>query len=121
MRYRRSQESGQAAALLLATLAAVGVGLAVVGIGAGVAATHARADAAADLAALAGASHLVVGHDQVRACERAGSVAAANGAVQTRCRGEGGTLLVTVEVEAVLLGIPVLVSGSARAGPGPGA
>ncbi|MCF6377951.1 flp pilus-assembly TadE/G-like family protein [Nocardioides KLBMP 9356] len=72
-----------------------------------------RAQAAADLAALAGASHL----DD--ACGRAGEVATANGAVLEGCRLAGDE--VTVEVSVPGPDVPrrdVRLTAEARAGPG---
>ncbi len=54
--------------------------------------------AAADLAALAGASAMVV--DPQRACSRAEATARANAAILTRCRSEGVEVWVTVRAPA---------------------
>ena len=88
-----------------------------VSIGTGVAVAHAKADGAADLAALAGAGRLSAGTSLEGACARAERVAARNDAIVTGCAGEGRTLLVTVAVEAVVVGMRVRVPSVARAGP----
>lgn len=74
------------------------------------------ADAAADLAALAGAAAMASGED---ACIAAGSVASANRARMRVCRPEGEELYVEVEVSTTgLLGRgEVELQGRARAGP----
>ena len=110
------QESGAAA--LLAT-ACVGVlvllGAALVVVGAMVA-DHRRAQAAADLAALSGATALQRGQD---ACAEAGRVAAANEARLERCLVEGQDVLVSVRVTGPRwLGQQGDLEGRARAGPG---
>ncbi|HLL64705.1 MAG TPA: Rv3654c family TadE-like protein [Micromonosporaceae bacterium] len=88
----------------------LGVGLAVVVLAGGLAvaagslvASH-RAQAAADLGALAGARDAIAGEQA--ACARAGGVVAANAARMVGCRLVGLDLTVTAEV--------------ARSGPGPG-
>ncbi len=71
-----------------------------------------RAQAAADLAALAGATHLL------DACARAGEIAAANAASLETCRLDGDD--VTVEVSVAGPRVPwrdVRVTAEARAGP----
>lgn len=81
--------------------------------GAAVVARH-RAEAAADLAALAGAARAMAG--EPAACARAGVIAAANGARLVTCRLDGWDLVVDVVVTpGVALG--GLATASARAGP----
>lgn len=61
----------------------------------GVVATHRQAEAAADLAALAGAQAVQQGRD---GCAQAAHVAARNGAALDRCGRQGFNVLVTVSV-----------------------
>ncbi|GAB7191613.1 hypothetical protein NUM3379_23210 [Kineococcus sp. NUM-3379] len=92
----------------------------VAALGSAAAARH-RAEAAADLAALA-AADVVLGRaaDAGGACGRAGRVATAHGALLTSCAvAPDGS--VTVEVRCTPGGAPALLgpaSASARAGPG---
>jgi secretion/DNA translocation related TadE-like protein len=91
------------------------IGIAVVLTGAAVVARH-RAGAAADLAALAGATRAVHGAD---ACGEAERLAMANAAQLTGCEVEpGGRVLVTVSVP-VSLGRLGVFSAAARARAGP--
>jgi secretion/DNA translocation related TadE-like protein len=93
---------------LLATVALVGAG-----VGA-VVATHRRVAAAADLAALAGASAVGSARDP---CAAATDVAAANGAVLSRCELDGAVVSVVAH-----RGLPDALGGhdlSARARAGP--
>lgn len=84
-------------------------------VGSAVTARH-RAQAAADLAALAGAGQIVSG--QVAACGSASSVAQAMQAAVAACTVEGLDVVVTVEVPVRLgrFGIQV-AHAAARAGP----
>lgn len=106
------------AASLLATaclgvLLLLGMALGVVGA---MVADHRRAQAAADLAALAGAAALQSGQD---GCARASRVASANAATLTTCRVEGRDVLVTVRTAGPRwLGQVGDLEGRARAGPG---
>ncbi len=86
-------------------------------LGAAVAARH-RAEAAADLAALAAAGVAVEGSRT--ACDRAAEIAAAMGGTVTSCGLAGWDALVEVEV-AVPLALPGTsgATGRARAGPDP--
>lgn len=111
------RDSGGATALLLASLGALVLGLAVVQVGVGAAVAHGRADSAADLAALAGAGRLVTGAGVPASCAHATAVAADNGATVTGCVARTGSLLVTVGVDVVVLGVPARVTSVARAGP----
>ena len=76
-----------------------------------------RADAAADLAALAGAGRATEGAEA--ACGRAKSIALESGARLAHCRLEGQDVLVSVTVDVVApMGIGALtVVSRARAGP----
>lgn len=100
-------------AALIAVLLAIAVAAGVVG--AAIIGRH-RAQAAADLAALAGAAAVPAGAGA--ACARAGGVARAMRTEPTGCRLDDLDLLVTVEI-AVQLGRWTLGSarGAARAGP----
>ncbi len=105
---------GGAATILVVAMAGVLMfvmtGLAAAG---GLVTAQRRAQAAADLAALAGASRL----DE--ACAEAGEIAAANTAALEVCRVDGRD--VTVEVSVPGPRVPwrdVRVSAEARAGPG---
>ncbi|MFS8499594.1 MAG: flp pilus-assembly TadE/G-like family protein [Micromonosporaceae bacterium] len=88
-------------------------GLAATSLGAAQVARH-QAQAAADLAALAGAPQAVRGPDA--ACQRAAEIAAANRARLVGCRVEGLDVVVTVEVGSTLPA-PRPASATARAGP----
>jgi secretion/DNA translocation related TadE-like protein len=79
-------------------------------------ATRHRAEAAADLAALAAAQHAVRG--QQVACARAGQIATAMGGVLAECGLLGWEALVTVRVAAPFTLLTAgEAAGSARAGP----
>jgi secretion/DNA translocation related TadE-like protein len=74
-----------------------------------------QAEAAADLAALAGAQAAVDGDD---ACEAARRIAAANHGALTRCEVDGEIVEVRVDVDGSrLLGRIWTLTGRARAGP----
>ena len=109
----KRSERGAATVLVVAmagVLMFVMTGLAAAG---GLVTSQRRAQAAADLAALAGASHL----DE--ACASAGQVAFANGAALESCRLYGDVVTVTVSVAGPR--VPwraVRVTAEARAGPG---
>jgi secretion/DNA translocation related TadE-like protein len=121
---RTSRDGGSGSVLLVAivaVLAAVGAGLGLLGQAA--VARH-RAEAAADLAALAAADALL-GRAAGEPCRRASRAAAANQARVTDCRpGPGSDVVVSVEVDAGG-GLRRLGAGlgtaraSARAGPVP--
>lgn len=114
-RLRRRDDEGAATVwaaglLLLVTF----VALALAGVG-GVLVAHRQAQAAADLAALAGAGALQDGED---ACSVATAIAARNGASLVECREEGIEVVVTARVTAD--GVPAgpwHLVGRARAGP----
>jgi secretion/DNA translocation related TadE-like protein len=101
----------------LAGLLAVVMLTATVGLAAGTAvlARH-RAEAAADLAALAGAARIAEG--EADGCAAARKVAAANGGRVSACvrTGEDLDVMVSAPVEVVGLGV-LAVSARARAGP----
>ncbi|HEY6933764.1 MAG TPA: Rv3654c family TadE-like protein, partial [Marmoricola sp.] len=76
---------------------------------------HRRAEAAADLAALAGGGALVEGRD---ACDVAAEVAHRNGASLATCRAGTDSVAVVVTVAGpTLLGLAARLPGRARAGP----
>ncbi|MGB0962591.1 MAG: Rv3654c family TadE-like protein [Mycobacterium sp.] len=85
------------AAAMIAALAVVTVGGA--HVGAAVIARH-RAQAAADLAALAGAAYLPAGADT--ACAQAAVLARAMGTIALTCAAEGLDLVVTVEASTAV-------------------
>jgi secretion/DNA translocation related TadE-like protein len=86
-------------------------------LGAAVIARH-RAEAAADLAALAAAGVAVEGPEA--ACRRAGEVAGAMGGTLTSCRLSGWDALVEVRVPVALAAPGIdTAAGRARAGPVP--
>lgn len=102
---------------MLAAVGAAGM-LVVLGLGLQVAsatiARH-RAEAAADLAALAGAAELLSGREA--ACGRAGRIASANGASVQNCEVLDLDLRVTVRIDVNLGPIGASATGRARAGP----
>jgi secretion/DNA translocation related TadE-like protein len=114
----RSREADERGAATLIVLALSGllmfVGLALSGVAA-IVLTQRSAQAAADLAALAGASAAVAGAD---ACTAAGDIAAANGAALARCELAGTVVTIAVRVDGPLLGTRRYdVTAQARAGP----
>jgi secretion/DNA translocation related TadE-like protein len=101
--------------LLAVGLVLLAAGLAGATVGAAHVARH-RAQAAADLGALAGAVHAIEG--QPAACARAAEIVTANGARLTSCELAGLDLTVTVAVApppVTGLGRPAVAT--ARAGP----
>lgn len=119
---RRSSEArserGAATVLVLAMAGVlVLVAAAVAGV-AGLVHAHRTAQAAADLAALAGAAEHLRGGG---GCARAATFAEANGARLVACRTAAGWLEVEVEVAPpVGLGLSEALRAVARAGPGSG-
>ena len=116
---RRPRDERAAATVLvtacLGLLLLVGCALAVV---TAMVAAHRSAQAAADLAALAGASAAQDGADP---CAAAGAVATANGARMARCALTGDEVTVEVVVPGPRwLGQPHDLSAAARAGPAGG-
>ena len=98
---------------MMAVLLAVAIGG--VYVGSAVIARH-RAQAAADLAAVAAAGHLVDGTDA--ACSRASGLAHAMSTAVTHCVVEDLDVVVTVEAAVALGGIGVgPAHATARAGP----
>ena len=80
----------------------------------GVVAGHRRAQSAADLSALAGATTLQSDGD---ACRRARVIAARNGAELRRCTVDGTEVVVVVSRSVRLPGLPMNLRARARAGP----
>lgn len=114
MRSAAHEERGSAtvyAVALMAVVLSVAAALAWAG---GAVVAHRRAQAAADLAALAGASHPESG------CARAEAVADANGASLLHCRAAGGHVWVMVEVIGPqMVGRVPRLAARAHAGPAP--
>jgi len=109
---RDRQDRGSASIwLLCAGAVVIAVGLAGALAAAAATARH-RAQAAADLGALAGARYAVAGG--AVACAHAGAIVEANGARMTGCHLDGLDLVVIVELPVAGLGT---VHGTARAGP----
>jgi secretion/DNA translocation related TadE-like protein len=118
VRTRRRTPPGQRGAATLLVTACLGVllllGCALAVVAAMVTA-HRSAQAAADLAALAGA---IAARDGGDPCAAAGSVAADNGAVLTGCSTDGAAVTVEVTVPGPRwLGQRHDLSAGARAGP----
>ena len=109
-------ERGSATVWVLAAgLVIVVAALAAVAVGAAIVARH-RAQAAADLAALAGAAHAVEGQDA--ACAWAARLAADNGGQLVACSLDGWDLTVSAAVApAGVAALAGTASASARAGP----
>ena len=76
-----------------------------------------RARAAADLAAISGATVLSSVVAPGDPCAMAGRVAAANGASVSACSVAGEDVTVSVTVSATILGLPRQAAAQARAGP----
>jgi secretion/DNA translocation related TadE-like protein len=112
---RRCDEAGAATLLVVAmsgVLLLVGLALGVVQA---MVVAHREAQAAADLAALAGAAAAAHGRDP---CPAAGAVAAANGAVLHGCTESDGGVRVAVTVSGPhWLGQDADLTAEARAGP----
>ncbi len=115
----RAGERGAATVLVVAMAAVVLlVGCAVAGA-VGLVVEHRRAQAAADLAALAAAQALQRGGD---ACREAAGLATRNGARLAGCEVHGAEVEVSTAVPGPeVVPWPVEVTGTARAGPAPAA
>jgi secretion/DNA translocation related TadE-like protein len=101
--------------VLAAGLVTVLVAMAATAVGAAIVARH-RAQAGADLAALAGAAHAVEGEEV--ACARAAELVQANGGRMVACHLEGWDLTVSAEVvPASVAALAGTAHASARAGP----
>lgn len=111
----RRDESGVATVWGVATIALLMVVAVVAFAVVAVVAGHRRAQAGADLAALAGAGAQRDGDD---ACAAARRIAGANGGELTRCVVDGWRVRVVVQVRVRgLLGHEHVLRGRARAGP----
>jgi secretion/DNA translocation related TadE-like protein len=111
----RVGEHGSASVLVVAMVAVLLVVGAALGVVAAMVRAHRIAQSGADLAALAGAHSLALGHD---GCLDAGRVAVANDVRLTGCRVEGRTLVVRVLAAGPhWLGQAGDLSAVARAGP----
>jgi secretion/DNA translocation related TadE-like protein len=114
VRRRRHGEDGAGTVLAVAMMGLlVTVTVAAAGI-VGVVAAHRRAQAAADLAALAGASALQDGADP---CGRAEAIAQRNGAELQRCQVHDWDVSVAVVSRLRLPGGSMELEGRGRAGP----
>lgn len=112
---RRPRNARGSATVLAAVLVAALAATSVLALGAGaVLVDHRRAQAAADLAALAGAAAAQEGAD---ACAAADGLARANGAVLETCEVSAQTVLVEVVVDTRFVELVGEVVGRARAGP----
>ncbi|NJC82028.1 flp pilus-assembly TadE/G-like family protein [Planosporangium mesophilum] len=111
----RSDRGSASLWLLGVALAVLAFAGAVAAAGSVLVARH-RAQAAADLGALAGAVLAVDG--EPAACDRAGQVVAANGAGLVACRLDGLDVVISAQAEPVSLGRPFGPARAwARAGP----
>jgi len=109
-------ERGAVTVLAVALLGFLLMVTAALGVVAAIIVAHRRAQSAADLAALAGATALQRAAD---ACGEAGAVAAANQARLSACEVAGQDVVVTVRVDGPRwLGQRGSLSAMARAGPG---
>jgi secretion/DNA translocation related TadE-like protein len=107
-------DQGSASVLLLAVgLVLLGAGLAAASVGTAHVTRH-QAQIAADLGALAGATHSALGPHP--ACQRAASIVGANGGRIIGCELDGLDLTVTVQVEPAT-GLSRPATATARAGP----
>lgn len=114
---RRAAARGEQGAGTVLAVAMIGLVVTVtVGISGavGVVAGHRRAQSAADLSALAGATALQGGGD---ACQRARVIAGRNGAELQRCQVDGFEVVVVVARSVRLPVLPMELKARARAGP----
>ena len=108
-------ERGSAVPFAVACLGLVVLLGAALGVAGAMVVDHRRAQAAADLAALAGAAALADGGD---GCDAAGRIAVGNGSALTDCAVEGADVRVTVVVHGPgWLGAQGDLAAQARAGP----
>jgi len=108
-----------AVSLTATALAGAVLGCAVAGLVGQVASARAEVDAAADLAALAVAAHVVRGEPHQTACDVGGAVAAGPRTRLTGCVVDGFVVTVQVVRDLDLLGATLPVVAAARAGPDP--
>jgi secretion/DNA translocation related TadE-like protein len=114
MSHGRSDEGSATIWILAIGLALVFGAVAIAMAGAGTLARH-KAQAAADLAALAGALRTLEGEQA--ACQRAAEISARNGAQLVSCHLDGLDVVVVVEVAPALLAGTGVARAAARAGP----
>ena len=119
--HRGATRGDRGGATVLVVAMAGGLMFVMVGLGAvgGLVTAQRRAQGAADLAALAGASALAGVRGSADACVAAARVAGSNAAALDACTPDGRTVRVTVSVDGP--DVPwreVRVSAEARAGPG---
>jgi secretion/DNA translocation related TadE-like protein len=113
---RRPDQAGSATVLVIAVAGLVVFLAAALGVVAAMVHAHRVAQSAADLAALAGARGLALGHD---GCDDARAIAAANATRLTSCRTSGATILVGVAASGPRwFGQSADLGAQARAGPG---
>jgi secretion/DNA translocation related TadE-like protein len=113
---RKRGDRGAVTVLALAVLAMLILLTAGFGVAEAIVVAHRRAQAAADLAALAAAQAIQRARDP---CGEASTVAAGNGAALDQCRIDGEDVLVTARVPGPRwLGAHGDLSAQARAGPG---
>lgn len=114
---RAPDQRGAAAVLVVAMTGVLLLVGAATGVVAAIFVAHRQAQAAADLAALAGATAIAV-RDGRDPCGQAAGVAAANGATLSSCAVEGEDVVVEVVVTGPRwLGQDEDLTGRARAGP----
>lgn len=115
MTWRHRDETGGVTLFALSCLALLLFLGAALGVVAAMVRVHRSAQAAADLAALAGASSLASGRDP---CAAAAEIARANGALTTSCVVSGRDVVVVVEAPGPRwLGQSADLIAQARAGP----
>ena len=114
MSHGRSDQGSATVWILAIGLALASAAVAIAMAGAGTLARH-RAQAAADLAALAGALRTFEGEQA--ACQRAAEISARNGARLVSCHLDGLDVVVAVEVAPVRLAGIGVAGAAARAGP----
>lgn len=114
MSRRRRDQRGVAVVLALGLIAVLMTLALIAGGAAAIVVSHRKAQAAADLAALAGAADLQAGRD---ACSAARVIAAANGAVVENCSVRGTEVTVAVVVRAPGAVGSQELRARARAGP----
>ena len=114
MTRRARAEEGSATVLATVLIGALTATAVLALVAGSVLVDHRRAQAAADLAALAGATALQEGAD---GCAAAGRLARANGAVLKTCRTTAATVLVEVVVDTGFADLVGTITARARAGP----
>lgn len=114
---RIGEAGGASVWVLAAGLLTVSVAMTSAAAGAAVLIRH-RAEVAADLGALAGATHILAGPES--ACDAAQEIVVANGAALTHCEVNGLDVVVTVAVRpSGMAAVAGVATARARAGPVP--